>query len=102
MRWRVIIVVVLVLVVLLIAGGIYAERIAGQAGVGAAVMAKVACSCVFVDGRSLGACRADDPPGFEGVAVAIDTGAKTATGSVFGLIKRRAAYSEAYGCTLEP
>jgi hypothetical protein len=100
MRWRWIIVVVLG--VLLIVGGIYALRVAGQAGVGAAAMAKVACSCVFVDGRSLASCRADDPPGFEGVAVAIDTTAKTATGSVFGLIKRRATYSEAYGCTLEP
>jgi imidazole glycerol phosphate synthase subunit HisF len=88
-----------VLMVLLIGGGIDAVRVADQAG--AATMAKVACSCVFVDGRAL-ACRADDPPGFGGVAVSIDPAAKTATGSVFGLITRRATYSEAYGCTLEP
>jgi hypothetical protein len=91
-----------VAVLLLGAGGIYAARTADQAGVGAAAMAKVACSCVFVDGRTLESCRADDPPGFEQVAVEIDETAKTATGRVLGIVTRRATYSETYGCTLEP
>ena len=77
-------------------------RLAPQADVGAAAMAKVTCSCVFVDGRDLKSCRADDAPGFEGVAVSVDEGTKTATGSVLGVIRRSATYSEAYGCTLEP
>lgn len=83
-------------------GAYWAWQTSIAAGVGAAAMAKVVCSCVFVDGRSLDSCRADDPPGFEGIPVTIDANAKTATGSTFGLIKRRAIYSEAYGCTLEP
>ena len=84
------------------AGSYYGWQTATAAGVGAAAMAKVVCSCVFVDGRSLASCRADDPPGFEGVPVTIDESAKTATGTLFGIISRRATYQDGYGCTLEP
>jgi hypothetical protein len=87
---------------LLLVGGVYAVRVADQAGVAAAAMAKVVCSCVFIDGRTLDACRADDPPGFEQVAVEIDEQAKAAVGRLLGVITRRATYSETYGCTLEP
>lgn len=99
-RWSSIAAIVVAL--MLIAGGVYAARVADQAGVGAAAIAKVICSCVFVAGRSLESCRADDPPGFEEIPVAIDRTAKTATGTVLGVISRRAAYSEQYGCTLDP
>lgn len=94
------------------AGAIIAAAVAGggywfwqtsvAADVGSAAMAKVICSCVFVDGRSLESCRADDPPGFDGVSVRVDTTNRTATGSVLGLIERTASYSAEYGCTLEP
>lgn len=83
-------------------GGAYAVQVADQAGVAAAAMAKVNCSCVFVDGRTPAACRADDPPGFAQVVVEIDEKAKTATGRVLGVVTRRATYAEGYGCTLEP
>jgi hypothetical protein len=86
----------------LIAGGYWVWQTSIAAGVGAAAMAKVVCSCVFVDGRTLESCRADDPPGFENIPVTVDQNAKTATGSLFGIVSRRATYSEAYGCTLEP
>ena len=46
--------------------------------------------------------RADDPPGFEGVQASVDETTKTVTGSVFGLIRRRASLQEGYGCVLEP
>jgi hypothetical protein len=72
------------------------------AAVGAAAMAKVTCSCVFVEQRTLEACRSDDPPGFEGIDVRIDEAGQTATASVMGLLRRRAVYSPSYGCTLEP
>lgn len=91
-----------VAVLLLATGGAYATRVADQAGVGAAAMAKVACSCVFIDGRTLESCRADDPPGFEQVEIEIDPTAKVATARVLGLITRSASYSPDYGCTLEP
>ena len=83
-------------------GGYWVWQTSIAADVGAAAMAKVICSCVFVEGRSLESCRADDPPGFDGVGVSVDAATKSATGDVLGLIKRRATYSEAYGCTLEP
>jgi hypothetical protein len=95
--------IVIGIVALVLAAGVYfGWRTSVEAGVGAAAMAKVACSCVFVDGRSLASCRADDPPGFESIPVTIDETAKTATGTLFGIIKRRATYRESYGCTLEP
>lgn len=86
----------------LAAGGVYAARLADQAGVGAAAIAKITCSCVFVAARTPESCRADDPPGFEQIATEVDTAAKTVTARVLGIVRRRAAYSEAYGCTLEP
>ena len=88
---------------LLSGGGYWGWQTSIAADVGTAAMAKVICSCVFVDGRTLEACRKDDPPGFEQIAVTVDTAARSATGSVIGgLVKRRATYSEAYGCMLEP
>lgn len=80
----------------------FAWRTAGQAAVAAAAMAKVSCSCVFVGERSLDSCRGDDPPGFEQISVSIDRQAQTSTASAFGLLTRRARYTAAYGCTLEP
>jgi hypothetical protein len=79
------------LAVALLTAGLFAWRVAGQAGV-----------AVFLGERDIAACRADDPPGFEQIAVEIDVSAGTATASAFGLITRRARHSEIYGCTLEP
>lgn len=95
-------IIAIVVVVLVAAGGYAAWRTSIAADVGAAAMAKVACSCVFVDQRTLESCRADDPPGFEQVSVSIDMEARTATGTAAGVISRRATYSDAFGCTLEP
>jgi hypothetical protein len=84
-------------------GGYWGYQTSIAADVGAAAMAKVVCSCVFVDGRTLDACRRDDPPGFESIAVSVDTASRVATGVVLGgLVSRRAKYSEEFGCTLEP
>jgi hypothetical protein len=86
----------------LVGGGVYALRMADQAGVGAAAMAKIVCSCVFVDGRPPESCRADDPPGFEDVPVTVDRQSKSATGTLFMVVTRRATYAEGTGCTLDP
>ena len=98
MRWLIAGAVALVLGV----GGVYAVRTADQAGVGAAAVAKITCSCVFVAARTLESCRADDPPGFDQIATEVDTTTKTVTARILGVVTRRATYSEAYGCTLEP
>ena len=100
MRWRWLIVGAGAVIV---AGASYfGWRTAIAADVGAAAIAKVECSCVFVEGRTLAACRADDPPGFESVGATVDQASKSVTGSVFGIIKRRATLQEGYGCVLEP
>ena len=100
MRWRWVIVGVGAIIV---AGVSYVGwRAAIAADVGAAAIAKVECSCVFVDGRTLASCRADDPPGFESVQATADAASKSVTGVVFGIIKRRASLQEGYGCVLEP
>jgi hypothetical protein len=91
-----------VTVAVLAAMGWFASSMLTSADVGAAAMAKVACSCVFVEGRDLGACQKDNPPGFDAVAVLVDPAKKSVTGSVFGLVHRTAVYSPDYGCTLEP
>lgn len=98
MRWLIAGAVALVLGV----GGVYAFRTADQAGVGAAAVAKITCSCVFVAARTPESCRADDPPGFDQIATEVDTTTKTVTARILGFVTRRATYSEAYGCTLEP
>jgi len=88
---------------IVVAGASYfGWRMSVAADVGAAAIAKVECSCVFVEGRTLEACRADDPPGFSGVQATVDEASKSVTGSVFGLIRRRAALQQGYGCVLEP
>ena len=100
MQWRWLIMGAAAIVV--VGGSYIAWRTAAAAGVGAAAIAKVECSCVFVEGRTLAACRADDPPGFENVGASVDEATKTVTGSVFGIIKRRASVQDGYGCVLEP
>lgn len=98
MRWM----SALIAAVLIGAGGYGVWQTAISADVGAAAIAKVTCSCVFVDGRTLESCRGDDPPGFEQISASVDVKARTATGTVAGLVSRRATFNEGYGCTLEP
>jgi hypothetical protein len=95
-------IIALIAAVLVGAAGYGVWQTSISADVGAAAMAKVVCSCVFVDGRTLESCRADDPPGFEQISVTVDPKMRSATGTVGGLVSRRATFSEAYGCTLEP
>jgi hypothetical protein len=92
----------LIALLIVAAAGLYAVRFADQAAIGAAAVAQFTCSCVFVSGRELGACRADQPAGFEQVAAEIDAADNSVTGRVFGLVTRRAIYTKRYGCMLEP
>jgi hypothetical protein len=95
-------VVGLILAGLAAAGGYAVWQVSIAADVGAAAIAKVVCSCVFVEGRTMESCRADDPPGAERATATVDEKERTVTGSVGGIISRRASYSEKFGCTLEP
>jgi phage terminase large subunit-like protein len=89
-------------VVVLAALAWFVSNLLASARVGAAAMAKVSCSCVFVESRDLQECRKDNPPGFDGVAVSVDPAKKSVTGSVLGIVHRTATYTADYGCTLEP
>jgi hypothetical protein len=95
-------IVIAVTVAVLAALGWFASNTLTSADVGAAAMAKVSCSCVFVEGRNVDECRKDSPPGFDGVAVSVDPAKMSVTGSVLGIVHRTATYSADYGCTLEP
>lgn len=95
-------IVIAVTLVVLSALGWFVSSALTSARVGAAAMAKVTCSCLFVESRDLRECRKDNPPGFDGVAVAVDPAKKSVTGSVLGIVHRTATYSADYGCTLEP
>jgi len=91
-----------VTVVALAALGWFVLNLLASARVGAAAIAKVSCSCMFVESRDLRECRKDNPPGFEGVAVSVDSVKKSVTGSVLGIVHRTATFTADYGCTLEP
>jgi len=96
-RWKT---VALVAVGLVVAAAVYGRvRIAPQADVGAAFMAKHMCSCVFVGGRDAAACRRDLAPEMDPVRWEIDGGGVRAWVPL--LAARSAHVHEGTGCTLE-
>ena len=70
-------------------------------GVAAGYSAKMICSCVFVAGRSAGACHEQDLPDLGFVRVDVDESAREARASAFGLRSARARYREELGCILQ-
>lgn len=72
-----------------------------DAEIGARAVAKTACSCIFIAGRDLEACRADDPPGFGLVRASVDEEARAVRASVFWIIRARATYRGAEGCVMD-
>ncbi len=69
---------------------------------GSAYGARVACSCRFVGGRSLGDCRKDFEPGMELVTLSEDTPGKSVTARTALGWPQTATYHEGSGCILEP
>lgn len=94
-----------VLAVAIVAGLLLAafwRPLNGYAVTGAAYGARVACSCRYVGGRSLGDCRKDFEPGMELVALREDAKARSVT-AIFPLLARQTArYYEGEGCRLDP
>ena len=68
---------------------------------GASYGARVACSCRYVEGRALGACRKDFEPGMELVRVSEDEAARSVTASFPLLARQPATFREGEGCVLE-
>lgn len=74
----------------------------GYAQAGASYGARVACSCRFVAGRSLGDCRKDFEPGMGLIFLSEDVGAKSVTARFPLLSAQTATYRDGPGCVLEP
>jgi hypothetical protein len=78
------------------------KPLVGYAEAGSAIGARVACSCRYVGGRSLGDCRKDFEPGMELVRLSEDAKAKSVTASFPLLASHTATYRDGPGCQLEP
>lgn len=69
--------------------------------IGAGMLAKQMCSCVFVARRDPDACRADQFASMDAIELDIARDAKTVRAFVPLLGERSAAFSEEFGCTLQ-
>jgi hypothetical protein len=94
-----------VLLVLLLGAGIvlwfYRTPIAGYGETGAAVGARIACSCRYVAGRSLQDCKKDFESGMGAVFLSEDEDEKSVTGHVPLVASETARYRKGYGCVLD-
>ncbi len=72
--------------------------IKGQAQLGAAYGAHVACSCRYIEGRDLKSCETDFEPGMELVGLSDDPENKRVTASVLFLAEAVAERRGAFGC----
>lgn len=73
----------------------------GYAITGAAVGARVACSCHYLGGRGLSDCKKDFEPGMELIMLSADEEAKSVTARFPLLAKQTATYYPGQGCRLE-
>ena len=72
--------------------------IAGQAKVGAAYGAHIACSCRYIEGRDMASCETDMEPGLEIVSLSDDPENKRVTATVMFLAEAVAERRGAFGC----
>ncbi len=93
----------LAVVGMLLAGGAwaYGGSIKGNAEAGTAYMARVACSCRFVAGRSLEDCAKDKLGGMALITLVDDEEAKSVTARFPLVAADTASFREGYGCVLE-
>ena len=74
----------------------------GNAGLGAAYGARVACACRYIGGRDLDSCRSDFVSGMGFVMLSEDTAEKSVTATVPLLSSETATWRKGAGCTIEP
>ena len=72
-----------------------------DATAGTAYMARVACSCRYVGGRSLEDCEKDRLAGMEIISLSDDARFRSVTASAPLIASATASYREGYGCLLE-
>lgn len=73
-----------------------------KAAVGVAFGARVACSCRYVEGRSMDSCKGDKEPGMALVRMTDDPESREVRASVPLLASRTARYRPGWGCLLDP
>ena len=98
-RVRKVVVIAVLLAALLLAA--FWSTLRSYAVAGASVGARVACSCRYLGGRQLAACRKDFEPGMGIVVLSEDTAAKSVTARVPLLSRETATFRDGEGCTLE-
>ena len=72
-----------------------------DATAGTAYLARVACSCRYVGGRSLEDCEKDRLAGMEIIRLSDDPQFRSVTASAPGIATATASYREGYGCVLD-
>ena len=72
-----------------------------DATAGTAYMARVACSCRYVAGRSIEDCEKDSLAGMGMIGLSDDPQFRSVTASAPGIASATASYREGYGCVLE-
>jgi hypothetical protein len=80
----------------------FREPIDGYGRIASAYSARVACSCRFVAGRSIGDCAKDKLAGMEAVTLVEDIETKSVTARFPLVAEATATYRKGYGCVLEP
>ena len=78
----------------------WGEELRRTGTTGTAYAARVACSCRFVAGRSMGDCAKDKLAGMELIRLSEDATARSVTATLPLLASDTAAYREGYGCRL--
>ena len=72
-----------------------------DATAGTAYMARVACACRYVAGRSLEDCEKDKLAGMAAIRLSDDPQFRTVTASTPFVASATAGYREGYGCVLD-
>ncbi|MDZ7588961.1 MAG: hypothetical protein U5J78_07485 [Parasphingorhabdus sp.] len=74
----------------------------GYSRIGTAYGARVACSCHYVGGRSIGDCEKDFEPGMGLLRLSLDEQARSVTASIPLIASATAKFKEGWGCVSVP
>jgi hypothetical protein len=80
---------------------VFGNAALGYARAGSAYSARVACSCVYIAGRSLDDCAKDKIAGMELIRLSKDAEAKSVTARFPLLASDTASFRKGYGCVLQ-
>lgn len=82
-------------------GWVLIPQLKPRAAVASGYMARVACACHFIGGRSLDSCANDKEPGMEAVRLSADPATRRVTASVPLIVSSSATHTQGLGCVLD-